>query len=126
MNVLLFLQEEDGIGDDLVTGVQTCALPICLMIRAPGIGTAPNCPTDYSITNANVAAYSGVAVGLVSVSNTQVIFEGDVDGDGVVDSVPYPLLDSAGHYPPPRTRPPTTTPPHMPKRQHPLTLPHSP
>src|SRR5258708_6218687 len=26
----VFLQEEDGIRDDLVTGVQTCALPICL------------------------------------------------------------------------------------------------
>src|SRR5438552_5070032 len=26
-----FFQAEDGIRDDLVTGVQTCALPICLM-----------------------------------------------------------------------------------------------
>ena len=25
-----FFQAEDGIRDDLVTGVQTCALPICL------------------------------------------------------------------------------------------------
>src|SRR5207244_9922720 len=25
----LFVQAEDGIRDDLVTGVQTCALPIC-------------------------------------------------------------------------------------------------
>src|SRR5947208_6699497 len=25
-----FLQPEDGIRDDLVTGVQTCALPICI------------------------------------------------------------------------------------------------
>src|SRR5258708_13087180 len=29
--VLFFLQAEDGIRDDLVTGVQTCALPICLL-----------------------------------------------------------------------------------------------
>src|SRR5207244_8546895 len=27
--VRFFFQAEDGIGDDLVTGVQTCALPIC-------------------------------------------------------------------------------------------------
>ena len=26
---LFFFQAEDGIRDDLVTGVQTCALPIC-------------------------------------------------------------------------------------------------
>ena len=27
--VFFFFQAEDGIRDDLVTGVQTCALPIC-------------------------------------------------------------------------------------------------
>src|SRR5438552_17359401 len=27
---IFFFQAEDGIRDDLVTGVQTCALPICL------------------------------------------------------------------------------------------------
>src|SRR5258708_29130340 len=27
-----FFQAEDGIRDDLVTGVQTCALPICLSV----------------------------------------------------------------------------------------------
>src|SRR5207244_8769804 len=27
--VVFFFQAEDGIRDDLVTGVQTCALPIC-------------------------------------------------------------------------------------------------
>src|SRR5258708_22265671 len=29
-----FFQAEDGIRDDLVTGVQTCALPICAPVRA--------------------------------------------------------------------------------------------
>src|SRR5258708_988796 len=29
MVLLFFFQAEDGIRDDLVTGVQTCALPIC-------------------------------------------------------------------------------------------------
>ena len=31
-----FFQAEDGIRDDLVTGVQTCALPISLLQRKPG------------------------------------------------------------------------------------------
>src|SRR5947208_4277939 len=30
-----FFQAEDGIRDDLVTGVQTCALPICACANAP-------------------------------------------------------------------------------------------
>src|SRR5258708_24609128 len=29
VDLLFFFQAEDGIRDDLVTGVQTCALPIC-------------------------------------------------------------------------------------------------
>src|SRR5207244_5436544 len=29
-----FFQAEDGIRDDLVTGVQTCALPICAIVRS--------------------------------------------------------------------------------------------
>src|ERR1041384_8738930 len=31
-----FFQAEDGIRDKLVTGVQTCALPICRRRRCPG------------------------------------------------------------------------------------------
>src|SRR5438552_9692119 len=31
MKVLFFCQAEDVIRDDLVTGVQTCALPICML-----------------------------------------------------------------------------------------------
>src|SRR5258708_18153227 len=34
--VFFFFQAEDGIRDDLVTGVQTCALPICQSSRADG------------------------------------------------------------------------------------------
>ena len=30
-----FFQAEDGIRDDLVTGVQTCALPICVIAELP-------------------------------------------------------------------------------------------
>src|SRR5207244_12199720 len=35
-----FLQAEDGIRDDLVTGVQTCALPICKGADAAAMGVA--------------------------------------------------------------------------------------
>src|SRR5438552_17565467 len=34
MLFFFFFQAEDGIRDDLVTGVQTCALPICFHIMA--------------------------------------------------------------------------------------------
>ena len=33
MDVIFFFQAEDGIRDKLVTGVQTCALPIFVIIR---------------------------------------------------------------------------------------------
>jgi prepilin-type N-terminal cleavage/methylation domain-containing protein len=59
-------------------------------------------------TGANCTAHfndNTMAVGLVLVSNTQVVFEGDVDGDGVVDSVQYRLVDSAGAFPPAGTCP---------------------
>ena len=36
MMVIFFFQAEDGIRDDLVTGVQTCALPI-LLLRCPSL-----------------------------------------------------------------------------------------
>src|SRR5207244_5994616 len=38
-----FFQAEDGIRDDLVTGVQTCALPICK--RPPGAPAAAYLPS---------------------------------------------------------------------------------
>src|SRR5437764_7500650 len=41
-----FFQAEDGIRDTSVTGVQTCALPICQRARgsATGSGYPPSCP----------------------------------------------------------------------------------
>src|SRR5687767_15304535 len=33
--MIFFFQAEDGIRDKLVTGVQTCALPICAVLRRP-------------------------------------------------------------------------------------------
>lgn len=46
-----------------------------------------------------------VAIGLTYVSNTEVVFEGDVNGDGVIESVWYRLVDSNGNYPPSTTCP---------------------
>src|SRR5207244_10470814 len=51
-----FFQAEDGIRDDLVTGVQTCALPIC-------IGQALALEVDEgSISVSAVAALAGAAL----------------------------------------------------------------
>src|SRR5947208_8997335 len=38
---IFFFQAEDGIRDDLVTGVQTCALPICPGSRSPRAAAGP-------------------------------------------------------------------------------------
>src|SRR2546429_6957397 len=35
VSYFFFFQAEDGIRDVAVTGVQTCALPICLMMKIP-------------------------------------------------------------------------------------------
>jgi type II secretory pathway pseudopilin PulG len=67
----------------------------------------PNCRM-FNYTGSTCSAHfsdSTLAVGLASVSSTQVVFEGDVDGDGNVDSVQYRLLDSAGNFPPTGTCP---------------------
>ena len=46
-----------------------------------------------------------IAAGLVSVSSTSITFEGDVDGDGSVNSITYQLVDSANNSPPTGTCP---------------------
>src|SRR5258708_31196258 len=45
--LIFFFQAEDGIRDDLVTGVQTCALPISCA-AANGPSRAPSCWTSCS------------------------------------------------------------------------------
>src|SRR5438552_11601515 len=66
-----FFQAEDGIRDDLVTGVQTCALPICrfhnaTLISAMPIGM-PGCPAlaawTASIAKARIALASRAVSG---------------------------------------------------------------
>src|SRR6266404_427819 len=43
-----FFQAEDGIRDKLVTGVQTCALPISPIVRLPQVCTNCGIPNDRS------------------------------------------------------------------------------
>src|SRR5258708_37184421 len=52
---IFFFQAEDGIRDDLVTGVQTCALPISYLVNSAAI-TIPG--TIFPVTIAAMAAYA--------------------------------------------------------------------
>ncbi len=84
--------------DEFERDLHQAGYPNCRTVAAPGLGATPNCPADN--TNPTEAMNSTVAVGLVSVSNTRIIFEGAIDGSGTVYSVQYRLVDSAGTYPP--------------------------
>jgi prepilin-type N-terminal cleavage/methylation domain-containing protein len=97
--------------DEFERDVHQAGYPNCRMVSTPGAAT--NCPPDY--TNPLVAQNASVAAGLVLVSNTEVIFEGDVDGDGVVDTVWYRLVDQNGNFPPATTCPCTIQRSQMPK-----------
>jgi len=89
-------QEGREFVDEFERDLHQAGYPNCRIVKIPG-STA--CPADPTV-NPSEAMSSTVAVGLVSVSNTQVIFEGDVDGNGTVDIVVYRLVDSAKNYPP--------------------------
>jgi prepilin-type N-terminal cleavage/methylation domain-containing protein len=107
-------QEGREFVDEFERDLHQAGYPNCRMVSTAGV--ANNCPADYTnASTAAVASNSAVAVGLVSVSNTQIIFEGDVDGDGVVDVVVYRLLDGAGNYPPTTNCPCTVQRSQMPK-----------
>src|SRR6266403_4925010 len=99
-------QEGREFVDEFERDLHQAGYPNCRMVATAL--AANNCPADYNnptTTNPYVAENSKVAVGLVYVSNYQIVFEGDVDGDGVVDSVRYRVVDSAGNYPPSGTCP---------------------
>jgi prepilin-type N-terminal cleavage/methylation domain-containing protein len=86
--------------DEFERDVHQAGYPNCRMVASAGEVVNPtlgplNCPADS--TNPAVANNWKVAAGLVYVSNTLVVFEGDVDGNGNVDSIRYQLVDSAGN-----------------------------
>src|SRR5437588_5645215 len=56
-----FFQAEDGIRDHCVTGVQTCALPICAPRR-----TVPSCSSDSSLALTPSPSTDDVAVRLLA------------------------------------------------------------
>ena len=82
--------------DEFERDLHQAGYPSCKMVATTGV--VNNCPADN--TQPLVATNSAVAVGLVHVDNTMVVFEGDVDGNGTVDSVEYKLVDSNGNNPP--------------------------
>src|SRR5712671_479049 len=92
-------QEGREFVDEFERDLHQAGYPNC---RMAGTTVASACPADYSTAPAE-AQYSGMAVGLVYVSNTKVVFEGAVDGSGTVYSIQYRLVDSAGTWPPATT-----------------------
>jgi len=85
-------QEGRAFVDEFERDIHQAGYPNCRMFN-----TGSNCSAHFNDHT--------MAVGLVSVSNTQIGFEGDVDGDGNVDTVWYRLVDSAGNFPPTGTCP---------------------
>jgi type II secretory pathway pseudopilin PulG len=91
-------QEGREFVDEFERDLHQAGYPNCRMVKAPG--AVNNCPADYINQVAGVAVVaqsSAVAAGLVKLTNTEIVFEGDVDGGGTVDSIRYRLLDSAGN-----------------------------
>src|ERR1041384_6405421 len=56
--LLAFFQAEDGIRDKLVTGVQTCALPIFLLLRHQGVLVAVAAVGELSRSLINRCAFA--------------------------------------------------------------------
>jgi len=106
-------QEGREFVDEFERDLHQAGYPNCRTVAAPGLGATPNCPADN--TNPTEAMNANVAVGLVYVSNTKLIFEGAIDGSGIVYSVQYRLVDSAGNFPPTGTCPCTVQRSEMPK-----------
>jgi type II secretory pathway pseudopilin PulG len=82
-------QEGREFVDEFERDIHQAGYPGCTMFNTIGFA---NCVANYGNTS--------VAAGLVYASNTRIIFEGDVDGDGVVESIQYEVVDSAGAWPP--------------------------
>src|ERR1700747_1735289 len=78
------VQEGREFIDEFERDLHQAGYPNCRMVTVAG---APyNCPPDL-VSNSAEANSSTVAVGVAYLSNTKIIFEGDVDGNGTVDSL---------------------------------------
>ena len=80
--------------DEFERDLHQAGYPNCRLVATAGV----NCPADT--TQPAVAQNSAVAVGLVYVDNTKIIFEGDIQGNGTVESLEYKLVDVNGANPP--------------------------
>src|SRR6266853_1726063 len=74
-----------------------------IKMKTPG-QTAIRSQAGFSLLEL-VIVCAFLTIVLAYLSNAQIIFEGDVDGNGTVDSIQYRLLDSAGNSPPTGTCP---------------------
>jgi prepilin-type N-terminal cleavage/methylation domain-containing protein len=94
------VQEGREFIDEFERDLHQAGYPNCHMVQAVIGSTKYTCPADLVTAADTIEAESStVAVGIAYLSNTKVIFEGDVDGDGYVDSVQYAVVDSAGNDP---------------------------
>src|SRR2546425_9575288 len=75
--IFFFFQAEDGIRDKLVTGVQTCALPICVTFAMREI--EPHCQTFISTNEINFFDHA-VSQPATSFGKICVLTEADVFG----------------------------------------------
>lgn len=87
--------------DEFERDLHQAGYPNCRLVTTIVGGVPTNCPADASTLAAQqVAQNSAVAVGLVYVDNTHIIFEGDIQGNGTVESIEYKLVDANGANPP--------------------------
>src|SRR5438552_18868032 len=63
-----FFQAEDGIRDDLVTGVQTCALPIFCKTHSSTLGSSPHLPVSVYGTGAERTRYEAFLGSMIRTS----------------------------------------------------------
>src|SRR2546425_10499541 len=83
--LFFFFQAEDGIRDKLVTGVQTCALPISAVVRARFVQDALEQPPDSCIRQrAVIGAFGGfqdfaLTLGLVKRERRDLLQPADLD-----------------------------------------------
>ena len=84
--------------DEFERDLHQAGYPNCRLVATALV--ANNCPADSTVSQLPVASNPALAVGLVYIDNTKILFEGDMEGDGTVESVEYKLVDANGANPP--------------------------